>query len=174
MKISDYRSEVDFRCSLMRCLSDARLKLKPRIRNLDLLFRKIIFFDRICRDLEKKPVTASLVYRSPSPGTRRRCPEICPIGHELVVGRKPQGSRGQSTLAIPEATALSRNHFRISRTGGMHVLFDDMLNADGSSKGSSNGTFVNSEILRQGQIPLKDGDIIFAGGVLFYFFDDLI
>ena len=68
----------------------------------------------------------------------------------LVVGRNVQD-------CLMERARISRQHFKIHYNGGDCELEDC---------GSSNGTFVNGSRV-DGHLPIKDGDVIDAGGVLF-------
>ena len=106
----------------------------------------------IIRVLSSVPSEPSLVYEGDVGDT----PVVIPIGEVITVGRHEE-----CDVAIPECTALSRQHFRVSCLGTDCVVED--LN-------SRNGTFVNdadaSPITAR---VLCDGDFILAGVLAFLF-----
>ena len=71
-----------------------------------------------------------------------------------VVGRSP------TVQIIINEASVSRQHARFVLVGD-NVVVEDM--------GSSNGTFLN-DVRTEGQVPLKDGDIVRLGTVLLKFF----
>jgi len=71
-------------------------------------------------------------------------------GEELIIGRNVQDF-------LAERARISRHHFKLVSSDGEWELVDNQ---------SSNGTYVNGRRV-EGSCPLKDGDVIDAGGVLF-------
>ncbi len=76
------------------------------------------------------------------------------IDQSNVIGRAPE-----SQIVINE-TSVSRKHARLVVSGD-NVLVEDL--------GSSNGTFIN-DIKVEGQVTLKDGDMIRLGAILLKFY----
>ena len=80
------------------------------------------------------------------------------IGSELVVGRKP----APTGLAFEDDKHLSRRHFVVRPEGDRYVL-EDLR--------SRNGTAINRTDKRVRYHILCDGDVIFAGQVVFVYLD---
>lgn len=83
-------------------------------------------------------------------------PRLQVVGQGLVVGR-----HAECSFAVPESTAMSRQHFRLRVVEGAVVLED---------LGSRNGTFINdpdNKLLKPRV--LLDGDLILAGEMAFLF-----
>ncbi len=80
------------------------------------------------------------------------------IGEGFVVGRQ----EGAADLSFPGDTLLSRTHFVIRPEGNEWVLRD---------LDSRNGTWVNRTDEKVHRRPLRDGDLIIAGNLVFAFLD---
>ena len=80
-----------------------------------------------------------------------RAGERVDIEHAVVIGRS-----AECDLAMVD-TYLSSRHARLANDGG-DLTIEDL--------GSTNGTYVNQELLK-GRVLLERGDIVQTGGVLF-------
>jgi len=121
----------------------------------------ILFFARVLRvaAVQARPVD----YERPSRRRHRRSLAlefIEPLDHAgervdvdvaVTIGRS-----ADCDLQIPD-TYLSSRHARLANDGG-DLTIEDL--------GSTNGTYVNQELIR-GRLLLEKGDIVQVGGVLF-------
>lgn len=84
-----------------------------------------------------------------------------PIGQKLTVGRLSKSNQHPdgADLTLKDAE-MSRTHFEISPTDGLHVLRD---------LDSRNGTYVNGHRQTGRETILKGGDTILAGNTIFVF-----
>ncbi|WP_395746004.1 FHA domain-containing protein [Prosthecobacter sp.] len=117
------------------------------------LHTRLAAASRLLSSLPAQPVAASLVF---SRGNDLPV-EAVPIGDGITVGR----GRHES-IPIPECLDLSRRHFSVRQESGFWLLED---------ASSRNGTFVDGVEGRISRRVLRDGDIIFAGDLLFLFVD---
>jgi len=78
------------------------------------------------------------------------------VGNELVVGRQP----GPGGLRLADDKTLGRRHFVVRKTGEDYIV-EDLK--------SRNTTVVNQVENKIQHYVLRDGDLIFAGGHLFFF-----
>lgn len=113
------------------------------------LFDRLRFVADLLKSIKKVPTQAALIRRD-----QREVIHVTVIGPGITVGRM-----APCELVISDAR-LSHEHFRITAHESGHVIRD--LN-------SRNGTWVNGH--RATAAPLKDGDIIEAGGHAFVFLD---
>jgi len=111
------------------------------------LYERLKFTADILKSCAGVPHTPVLMFRACAESASFR-----EIGHELAVGREKP-----SNLVIG-SDRLSRRHFRVFSSGEI-VCIQDL--------GSRNGTYVNGK--RVQSVPLKDGDIVEAGGQVFVF-----
>jgi len=81
--------------------------------------------------------------------------EVAPIGAGVTVGRGRD-----ATLCLEQCADLSRRHFTVRPESGAWLLEDC---------GSRNGTMVDGVEGRVTRRLLRDGDIIFAGDLMFLF-----
>jgi pSer/pThr/pTyr-binding forkhead associated (FHA) protein len=121
-----------------------------------------LFFLRVLR---VAAVQARPVAEGPSAGRRRRGGRLAlefiePLDHAgervdvdiaVTIGRS-----GDCDLQIPD-TYISSRHARLANDNG-DLTIEDL--------GSTNGTYVNQELI-QGRVLLEKGDIVQVGGVLF-------
>ena len=153
-------------------MSNSKGILNPRSRESDPILRKIKFLDKMYQELDDKPKRAALIFRPPNLESRWDKPKARLIGDELIVGRRPNLPDQANVLTLAEAGSMSANHFRVHRVQDSYILSDDWPVQGGSRRGSRNGTFVNSDSDWKICYLLKEGDIIYAGGVLFSFIGD--
>ncbi len=123
-------------------------------------------------ELREKPTGAALIFRPPHMELGWDKSKASLINSELIVGRRPEARGHAGILAVPSAVTMSANHFRVVRVQNLYVLLDDWPAANGTRQGSKNGTFVNSEIRPLARHVLREGDILYAGGILFSFVGD--
>lgn len=122
----------------------------------------VLFFARVLRaaQVQSHPTDETGTVRSKrgskelglefiEPGDRAG--ERLDVEHPLVIGRSPE-----CDVQLAD-TYLSSRHARFSNDQGDLVLED---------LGSTNGTYVNQELVR-GRVLLSRGDIVQVGGVLF-------
>jgi pSer/pThr/pTyr-binding forkhead associated (FHA) protein len=122
----------------------------------------VLFFARVLRvaSVQARPVEAG------SSGQRGR--RGGPLGLTFIEPAEREGERIDVDLAVtigrsPECdlqlpdTYLSSRHARVANDDG-DLTIEDL--------GSTNGTYVNQELL-QGRVLLERGDIVQVGGVLF-------
>ncbi|MEO6740442.1 MAG: FHA domain-containing protein [Chthoniobacteraceae bacterium] len=105
----------------------------------------------LLQSVDKPPTEASLIF---SRGGSAPV-EAVPIGSGITVGR---GS--DATVCLEKCADLSRRHFCVRPQSGVWLLED---------LGSRNGTTIDGADERITRRLLKDGDIIFAGDLLFLF-----
>ena len=139
--------------SKLVCESHATVKTsKPSTRGIR---DRVRTFGQLYGDLASKPEGVALLFRE-SAAVPVRCQ---PIGRHLVVGRLPKGENNAAGCDLAfEDDRMSRTHFEITLADGLYLLRD---------LESRNGTYVNGDPTRIREIALKDGDLIFAGGIVF-------
>lgn len=129
----------------------ASLTMAPARQNFLPVRERLAAAFAFLESLPNPPTEASLVF-----ARGRKAPfEVVPIGAGLAVGRGDE-----SSLCLPEGASLSRRHFSVQPKSGMWLL-EDLK--------SRNGTEVDGVPGRVGHRLLRDGDIIFAGEMMFLF-----
>lgn len=108
------------------------------------------------------PEDSSLLFRAP----HGNITHVYPLkeGQLVSVGRK-----APSTIQLPDCEKLSGVHFSILMSSGDAILFDP---AEGQ-RASTNGTYRNDSDQRIAKCKLHDGDLIYAGGIIFVYCEQL-
>jgi len=114
------------------------------------LLGRLKVYEEYLRLLPKSCTEPSLFYRNSTSAVK-----AVPIGAAIRVGR-----RADCEVPLPDATNMSKEHFRVSFEDGLFLVYDLK---------SRNGTFINSGVTSIEEHVLSDGDIISAGGILFVF-----
>lgn len=117
------------------------------------LHTRLAAASRLLSSLPAQPLAPSLIFSRGADSSV----EAVPIGAGITVGRGTD-----ATLSLPQCADLSRRHFSLRQESGFWLLED---------AGSRNGTMVDGVEGRISRRVLRDGDIIFAGDLLFLFVD---
>ncbi len=131
-------------------LAAAQTMLLTR-RSANALNERLTAASALLRALDRLPAEPSLVFARAGDAKV----EAAPIGAGITVGRGKD-----STLCLDECADFSRRHFSVRPQHGAWLLED---------LGSRNGTTVDGHDGRITRRLLCDGDIIFAGNLMFLF-----
>lgn len=132
-------------------LAAVGLTMAPARRDASPLRDRLAAASALLNSLAVQPTEASLVFCRGADAPA----EAAPIGGGVTVGRGKDAA-----LCLENCTELSRNHFRMRPESGVWLLED---------AGSRNGTRVDGVDGPITRRVLRDGDIIFAGELIFLF-----
>ncbi len=132
-------------------LAAAGLTLAPARRDTGTLRDRLAAASALLNSLPAQPAEASLVFARAADAPV----EAAPIGSGATVGRGKD-----ATVCLEHCVELSRRHFSVRPEAGMWLLEDN---------GSRNGTRVDGVDGPVTRRILRDGDILFAGELMFLF-----